>query len=301
MRTWVEKPLQSYLPKYNPASERGSVMEITVGLFLLLFGLAFFCEYIDASLGMGYGTILTPVLLIVGFTPQLVVPAVLLSQAFGGLTASLLHHELKNVSFRPGSRDFKLVVIVSGFGILATILAASVAINLPKNVVKTYIGVLVLVMGLIVLRNRSYTFSWTKMILVGVISAFNKGISGGGFGPVVTGGQVLSGQDHKAAVGVTTLSEAPICICGFFTYLIGRTVQEVGGDVLAMPFTSFLSEMFSARMFQWELFLALILGSVLVAPFGAFTTRLLKPRGLHLILGSLITVLGVWTLAKTWL
>ena len=52
-------------------------MEISVGTFLLLFVFAFGCEFIDSSLGMGYGTILTPSLLILGFDPLLVVPAVL--------------------------------------------------------------------------------------------------------------------------------------------------------------------------------------------------------------------------------
>ena len=276
-------------------------MEITVGIFLLLLGLAFACEFIDSSLGMGYGTILSPVLLIMGFSPVLVVPAVLLSQAFGGLTASVLHHELKNVSFKPESKDFKLVLIIAGFGILATIFAACIALSIPKIALKTYIGSLVLVMGITVLRNRAFSFSWNKMIVVGIVSSFNKGMSGGGFGPIVTGGQILAGQDHKAAVGVTTLAEAPICICGFFTYLIGRTIRDLGGHVLDMRFAEFMEYMFSPHMFQWELFLALLVGSVLVAPFGAFTTSILKQKRIHLFLGVLITALGIWTLAKTWL
>lgn len=41
---------------------------------------ALFCEYIDASIGMGYGTALTPQLLIIGLSPLEVVPAVLLGQ-----------------------------------------------------------------------------------------------------------------------------------------------------------------------------------------------------------------------------
>ncbi len=276
-------------------------MEITVGLFLMLLGFAFICEYCDSSMGMGYGTILTPALILIGLSPTVVVPAVLLSQAFGGLTASLLHHELKNVSFTPESKDFKLVLIISGFGILATVFAAIIALNIPQAFLKTYIGSLVLVTGLVLLRNRAFTFSWKKMIAVGIISAFNKGISGGGFGPIVTGGQILSGQDHKAAVGVTTLAQAPICICGFFTYLIGRTINELGGNMLEMPFVDFLGKMFSPEMFQWELFLALFLGCVLVAPFGAFTTRTLKKEKIHRLLGILITSLGILTLIKTWI
>lgn len=38
-----------------------------VQIFLALIILAFFCELIDSSLGMGYGTTLTPLLMIIGF------------------------------------------------------------------------------------------------------------------------------------------------------------------------------------------------------------------------------------------
>ncbi|MCK4232918.1 hypothetical protein KAX75_00695, partial [candidate division WOR-3 bacterium] len=67
-------------------------MEITVGWFIFIAALAFCCEYIDSSLGMGYGTILSPVLIIMGFDPLIVVPSILLSQAVGGFTASIFHH-----------------------------------------------------------------------------------------------------------------------------------------------------------------------------------------------------------------
>ena len=276
-------------------------MEITVGLFLVLFLMAFVCEFIDSSLGMGYGTILAPTLIIIGFEPLVVVPSILLSQAFGGFAASIFHHQFRNVSFNRKSDDFKAFLYISGFGILATIIAALISINLPKIVLKTYIGILVLVMGLIVLRNYSFKFSWKMMIGIGIISAFNKGLSGGGFGPVVTGGQIISGQNHKNAIGVTTLAEAPICLIGFVTFIIGRTVMELNGQVINMPFAEFTNHLFAPHMFRWELLLALLLGSVFVTPFGAFTTRIINQKNIHFIIGGLITVLGIWTLVKTWL
>lgn len=276
-------------------------MEITVGLFLFLIVLAFICEFIDSSLGMGYGTILSPVLIILGFNPLVAIPAVLLSQAFGGFAASVFHHQFKNVSFHPDSRDFKIVVVISAFGILATVLAALLAINIPKIALNTYIGVLVFIMGIIVLANRRFIFSWKRIIGVGVLSAFNKGMTGGGFGPVVTAGQIMAGQKHKGAIGATTLAEAPICIASFFTYLIGRTATELSGSIVNMPVKEFLIKMFSPEMFQWELMLALLIGSVVVAPFGAFTTKKLDTKYIHIILGVLITSLGVWTLIKTYM
>ena len=35
---------------------------------------------------------------------------------------------------------------------------------------------------LILLRKKSFTFTWNKMVFVGILSAFNKGMTGGGFG-----------------------------------------------------------------------------------------------------------------------
>jgi len=49
--------------------------------------LALSCEYIDSSLGMGYGTTLTPILLLAGFAPVQVVPSILLSEFVTALTA----------------------------------------------------------------------------------------------------------------------------------------------------------------------------------------------------------------------
>ncbi len=155
-------------------------------------------------------------------------------------------------------------------------------------------------MGIIVLVNYRFKFSWNKLIGIGILSAFNKGLSGGGFGPVVTSGQILAGQNHKNAIGVTTLAEAPICLVGFMTFIIGRTVHELNGNVIQTPFSEFTVKLFSPQMFQWELILALLLGSIFVAPFGAFTTKTLNQKSLHNMVGVLITVLGLWTLYKTW-
>ena len=63
---------------------------LTVGIWIAL--LAFVAEYVDSTLGMGYGTTLTPVLLAFGYEPMQVVPAVLLSELFTGLLAGLAHH-----------------------------------------------------------------------------------------------------------------------------------------------------------------------------------------------------------------
>lgn len=270
-------------------------------VILIVLGAAL-CEFIDASMGMMYGTILSPVLIIAGFEPVLVVPSILLSQALGGFTASIFHHRLKNVnlalktinprtiikqlselgfveSFKRGTtKDFKVSVCVASLGIIATIIAALAAINIPKTILKTYIGILVLVMGLILLFGPEFRFSWRRMVAVGVLSAFNKGLSGGGFGPVVTSGQVIAGRDGKSSIGATTFAEAPICIVGFLTFLITKGISD------------------------WKLVVFLSIGALLGAPLGALLTSKFKSeKRLKSILGILALVLGIWTLVKTWI
>ena len=270
-------------------------------VIILVLG-AFLCEFIDASMGMMYGTILSPVLIIAGFEPVLVVPSILLSQALGGFTASIFHQRFRNVnlalktinpkiiakklselgfieSFKIGTtKDFKVSFCVASLGIVATVFAAIIAISIPKALLKTYIGILVLVMGLILLLGPKFKFSWKRMVAVGLLSSFNKGLSGGGFGPVVTSGQVIAGREGKSSIGATTFAEAPICIAGFLTFLLTKGISD------------------------WNLVIFLSIGALLGAPLGALLTSKFKSEKiLKIILGLLTLVLGTWTLVRTWI
>ena len=152
--------------------------------------LAFVCESIDSTLGMGYGTTLTPILLALGYEPLEIVPAVLLSESITGVMAGIFHHEFGNVDLRPSSQDFKIAMVLIGLSLFGVLAAVIIAVNLPSWILKLYIGMLVLVMGLVILKNRKrkLPFSWYRVGGLGLLAAFNKGISGGGYGPVVTGG-----------------------------------------------------------------------------------------------------------------
>jgi uncharacterized membrane protein YfcA len=95
-------------------------MEITLTLFVVVALIALLFQYMSVSMGLGYGTALTPVLLIMGFAPLQVVPAVLLSQFVGGVIGGVAHHRVRNINldFR---RDDKLIKESwRGFGYLPT-------------------------------------------------------------------------------------------------------------------------------------------------------------------------------------
>lgn len=76
-------------------------LSLSLWIIITIFLVALICEYMDSTLGMGYGTTLTPVLLLMGFSPLQVVPTVLLSELISGLLAAFFHHREGNVNLKP--------------------------------------------------------------------------------------------------------------------------------------------------------------------------------------------------------
>lgn len=244
-------------------------------LFIIL--LAFICEYIDSTLGMGYGTTLTPLLLIMGYQPLQIVPAVLLSELITGISAGFSHHMLKNVNLKIGTKDFKVSMLMAGCSVFGTLAAVIVALNIPSFYVKVYIGILVLGMGILVLAtlNKTFSFSWKRIASLGLLAAFNKGISGGGYGPLVTSGQILSGTDSKPAIGITSLAEGLTCLVGVITYIA-----------------------WTNHAIDWILAPSLVLGAILSVPFAAFTVKKFKSARLRLMVGVATVILGIVALGS---
>lgn len=236
--------------------------------------LAFVCEFVDSSLGMGYGTTLTPLLLLLGYSPLEIVPAVLFSEFVTGVLAGFVHHEFGNVDLKPGSRDFKVMLLLSALSVVGVLIAVFISVNLPAHFVKLYIGVLVLGIGLMILinRQRELRFSWLRIGMLGFFAAFNKGISGGGYGPVVTGGQVLAGIRGRAAVGIASLAEGVTSLVGMLAYLA------------------------AGSPFPLQLGPSLLLGASLSVPFAAYMVKRLPTGRLTTIIGGTATLIGGYTL-----
>ncbi len=279
------------------------IFELALGMGLAIIIIAFLSEYVDSTLGMGYGTALTPLLLIMGFEPLQVVPAVLLSELITGLLAGFMHHSMGNVDFRPKTISIKkiyesikkigiknsfnkglpfhlrVVLLIASCSIIGTVSAVFLAISIPKFYLKLYIGVLILVIGIVILvtMNRKYGFSWKKITFLGIVASFNKGMSGGGYGPVVTGGQLISGVEGKNAIGITSLAEGLTCAVGIVVFLLTKSVTN------------------------WVLAPYLIMGAVLSVPLSAITVKKMKTDKLRWTIGIFAIILGIITLIKLFL
>ena len=276
--------------------------ELSLWFIIGMIMLAFFCEYIDSTLGMGYGTTLTPVLLIMGYEPLQVVPVVLIAELISGLFAGVRHHGEGNVNFKPKSTDpsvimerlqalgyiesykrgiplhLKVALLLAICSMAGTVSAVFIAVNIPKFWLKLYIGVLVFSMGItmIICFNKRFYFSWKKIAGLGLLASFNKGISGGGYGPVVTSGQILSGVEGKSAVGITSLAEGLTCAVGIAMYLL---ISKNPLDLKLAPF--------------------LITGAVLSVPFSAKSVKKITEKKLKIAIAVLTIGLGLFAILKT--
>ena len=299
--------------------------------------LAFLFELMDSSLGMGYGTSLTPILLLMGFESYQIVPAVLLSEFVTGLVSAGFHALFKNMTLgvnktpmgsakmdprtlgtKPSSgvqvpsggvvveenesimnkikeltTDSKVVIVLTLFGVIGTLTAAVISAYYSYSAafkfgLKIYIGIMVLTMGVLILafRNKELKFSFKRIILLGAYAGFNKGISGGGYGPVCVSGQILSGRDGKNAIASTSLSEGIICFVGVIATLITNIIVSNRSTG-------------SVDIGDWGLAPYLMIGAVLSAPLAALITKKVEKRWLKLVVGIFTIILGIFTTTKS--
>jgi uncharacterized membrane protein YfcA len=112
-----------------------------------------------------------------------------------------------------------------------------------------------------------------RLVALGVVASVNKALTGGGYGPLLAGGQMVAGLNPKAAVAITNLAEAVVSL----TALIGYA-------------------WWFAASWRWELVLAVTGGAALAAPLGARAVRLVGTELLRTVVGAATVCLGLLAL-----
>ncbi len=256
-------------------------------LYVVVFSFVF--QLIDAAAGMGFGTSMAPLLFVMGYDPLQVVPALLITQAISGIFAGFFHHEFGNVSFsfRPLNKATRSMLLIAVIGCVSTflsILFVYYSIEVSESIIKTYVAALVLAMGFIGLlafrevKEREYN----PRLLAGfsVLAGFNKGVGGGGYGPVVTLGSIFSGIYEKSAVGIVTVAEGITSIVGSFTFIF---ILSIGVDIdfLLLP--------------------SIFAGSFLAAILSPYMVRVIPNKTLKLIIPVYAFAIGLFTISQIYL
>jgi len=245
---------------------------ITSDLFYEAILVGLLAQLVDGSLGMAYGITSTSFLIGIGATPAAASGAVHVAEIFTTAFSGISHIKFGNVH-----KDlFKKLVIP---GVIGGIVGAYILTSIDGELIKPYITVYLLLMGLFILRkafvlikhNNKKIKHVRKLALTG---GFLDAIGGGGWGPIVTSSLIGQGNSPRHTIGSVNTAEF------FVSFATGITFILLG----------------SAG--HWILVAGLIIGGLFSAPFAAYLTSKLSTKKLLIAVGFLITAISIYNLYK---
>jgi uncharacterized protein len=244
--------------------------------FLGFMLIGFVAEFIDSTLGMAYGVSATTFLLSMGLMPALASAV--------AHTAELVLTGLSGMAhIKFGNFDKALFMKLFFPGLIGGGLGAYVLVNIPGNILKPYVSIYLLLMGLRILvvgvrqKKKTATAKQRGLFPLGLIGGFFDAIGGGGWGPIVTTTLISSGKDPKKSIGSVNAAE-------FFV-----TCAESLVFILAIP----------TLLSKYALtILAILLGGCFAAPLGAYVCHKLPTIILQKMVGLLIIIVSLRTLLQ---
>ena len=240
-------------------------MDVHILLYILV---GFIEQLIDGCLGMAYGVSSNSFLLSLGISPSAASASVHTAEVFTTAISGISHWKFGNL-------DKSLITRLLIPGVLGGILGAYILTNIPGGVIKPFIAIYLLLMGIrIIIRSFKKStvltdkFSTMKLSVLGLV--------GGGWGPIVTSTLVSSGNDPRKTIGSVNFTE-------FFV-----TFAEV------VTFIAMIG------LVNWQIILGLAIGGVMAAPFGAYLTKKIPVKPLMILVGCLIILTSLRTIYLAW-
>jgi len=256
-------------------------------IVIALIGLL--AQFIDGTLGMGYGVFSASLLITGGLYPAIASATVHTAEVFTTLVSGGSHLFLGNVK-----KEWLLPLIIPGAFGGAT--GAYLLTLIPGNTMKPFVAGLLLILGIVVLyrfisrrevapapeadplpkSNSSFLSRLPlKLPALGLIAAFMDAVGGGGWGPIATPGLILSGNtEPRKVVGTVNLAEF------FITIVISATfIATIGWE-----------------SFSWDLVIALIIGGIIAAPIAAYLCKRMPAKVLGILIGLLLIGVNLRTL-----
>ncbi|MBB2962019.1 sulfite exporter TauE/SafE family protein [Methylobacterium sp. R2-1] len=261
------------LPLLAYGLDAGSVHAVTEGLtsrgFWTAVAVGLAAQTVDGALGMAYGITSTTFLLSTGVPPAAasVHVAEIFTTAFSGLS----HWRLGNVD---GALFRRLLIP----GVIGAVAGATLLTSVDGEVIKPFVSVYLLVMGLTILSKAFRTLKTRReppraVVPLALGGGFVDAIGGGGWGPVVTTTLVGAGQDPRTSIGSVNAAE-------FFVALAsGLSLTLLGG------------------LTHWTTIAGLVVGGLFAAPIAALLVRVIPARVLMVVVGLLIASLSLVNLA----
>lgn len=248
---------------------------MSFGVMMVVVG--FIAQFVDGSLGMGYGVFSTSFLVGIGLLPAVASASVHTAEIFTTLISGASHWRMGNIK-----RELVLPMIIPG--VIGGVGGAFLLTAIPGRVIKPYVASILLIMGGIVLvrfirkrqvtPNGESTPAW-KLGLLALAAAFMDALGGGGWGPIATPSLILSeNHEPRKVVGSVNLVEFFVTVAAVITFLV-----RIGPE-----------------NFEWGIVAALLIGGAIAAPVAAWVCHRLPERVLGIMIGATLMLLNARTL-----
>ncbi|HEU4575226.1 MAG TPA: TSUP family transporter [Chitinophagaceae bacterium] len=244
---------------------------IDVTSFSLMALTGFLAQMADGSLGMGYGTISTTLLLALGVNPAIVSSRVHSARVFSSGLSGYTHHRFGNIN----KKLFRTLVIP---GVIGAILGASLAffaqqysswVRLPLSIYTFYLGFYIM------RKAFSANKKSAKVKRAGWLASaggFLDAFAGGGWGTLVTSTLLSKRRTPRYVIGSVCLAEFFVVLTSsitFFILLRSIPIFDVAG---------------------------LIVGGLIAAPLAARLVGKLPLKTMFIVVGMLVILTSCSTL-----
>jgi uncharacterized membrane protein YfcA len=247
-------------------------MEMTLQRLFVLGIVGLIAQFVDGSLGMGYGATSSTLLLAAGLAPASVSATVHVSKIATGLASGASHWKFGNV-------DWSTVRRIGVPGAIGGFAGAAVLSSVSGAAAKPWIALVLLVLGVYVLVRFAVvrvavptaTTAFRRRFLapVGAFGGVVDAIGGGGWGAVTTSTLLASGRmEPRKVIGSVSASECLVAVSITAGFLLFLGVESV----------------------QWPVLAALLVGGLIASPIAALLVRRIAPRPLGVGVGGLIVI-----------
>ncbi|PLR78646.1 hypothetical protein CU633_04380 [Bacillus sp. V3-13] len=246
-------------------------------IVLALIGLA--AQLVDGSLGMAYGVTSTSLLLMFGIAPAVASASVHMAEVVTTAASGVSHIRFGNV-------DKQVVYRLIIPGSIGAFIGACFLGSIPGDIVKPYVSVFLLLLGVYVIYrflfkfNPSSQISKTNMgkkhfIPLGFIAGFFDATGGGGWGPIATPVLLTSNKmEPRKVIGSVDTSEFAIAVSSTLGFLLTLGWTHVN--------------------IQWVI--ALMIGGLIAAPIAAWLVKIIPTNLLGTLVGGIIILTNIRTL-----
>lgn len=239
--------------------------------FLMMLMTGFFAQMVDGSLGMGYGTISTTLLLANGINPAIVSSRVHTARVFSSGVSGYSHHRFGNIN----KKLFKSLVIP---GIIGAVIGATLSyygqkysswVRIPLSFYTIYLGYYIMRKAF---KKATHASKVKRAGWLASAGGFLDAFAGGGWGTLVTSTLLSKRRSPRYVIGSVCLAEFFVVLVSsitFFILLKSIPLIDVAG---------------------------LIIGGLIAAPIAARLVGKLPLKTMFIIVGCFVILTSINTL-----